>query len=106
MAKHSIEILLERVASWPKDAQDKVVKSLTEIERKHAGVYRLSKEERAAVQQGVADMRAGRLASDDGVGALFSRYGAECPSWPGQKPSKTASSTPYVPAIHVFACRT
>ena len=76
MTKHSIEILLERVASWPEEAQDEFVKSLAEIERKHAGVYRLSEDERAAVQRGLADMRAGRLASEEAVEALFSRYGA------------------------------
>jgi predicted transcriptional regulator len=76
MTKHTIEILLERVASWPEDAQDEFVKSLAEIERKHAGVYRLSDEERAAVRRGLSDMRAGRLASDEAVAALFSRYGA------------------------------
>jgi hypothetical protein len=76
MTKHSLEILIERVASWPDDAQDEFVKSLADIERKHAGIYRLSAEERAAVRRGLADMRAGRLASDDAVSALFSRYGA------------------------------
>jgi hypothetical protein len=76
MTKHSIEILLERVASWPEEAPDEFVKSLAEIKRKHAGVYRLTEEERAAVQRGLADMRAGRLASDEAVAALFSRYGA------------------------------
>lgn len=76
MTKHSLEILLERVASWPEEAQDEFVKSLTDIERKHAGVYRLSDDERAAVRRGLADLRAGRLASDEAVAALFSRYGA------------------------------
>ena len=76
MTKHSIEILLERVASWPEVAQDEFVKSLAEIERKHASVYLLSDEERAAVLRGLADMRADRLASYEAVEALFSRYGA------------------------------
>ncbi len=76
MAKDSIEILLERVASWPEEAQDEFVKSLAEIERKHAGVYLLSDEERAAVRRGLSDMRAYRLASYRAVEALFSRYGA------------------------------
>lgn len=76
MTKHSLEILLERVASWPDDAQDEFVKSLADIERRHAGVYRLSDDERAAVRRGLADLRAGRLASDDAVSALFNRYGA------------------------------
>ena len=49
--KHSIEILLERIASWPDEAQDEFVKSL-------------------------ADMKAGRLASDDAVAAMFSRCAA------------------------------
>ncbi|MDT3684546.1 MAG: hypothetical protein RO009_05835 [Pseudorhodoplanes sp.] len=76
MTKHSIEILLERIASWPDEAQDEFVKSVADIERKHAGVYKLSDDERAAVRRGLADLRAGRLASDDAVTALFSRYGA------------------------------
>jgi hypothetical protein len=76
MSKHSIEILLERVASWPEEAQDEFVKSLADIELRHAGVYRLSEDERAAVRHGLADIRAGWLASDDTAEALFSRYGA------------------------------
>jgi hypothetical protein len=76
MTKHSLEILLERIASWPDEAQDEFVKSLADIERKHAGVYRLSDDERAAVRRGLADLRAGRIASDDAVAALFRRYGA------------------------------
>lgn len=76
MTKHNLEILLERVASWPNDAQDEFVKSLADIERRHAGVYRLTADESAAVRRGLADMRAGRLASDDAVSELFGRYGA------------------------------
>lgn len=76
MTKHSIEILLERVASWPEEAQDEFVKSLAAIERKHAGVYRMSDNERAAVRRGLADMRAGRLASDEAVAGLLNRYEA------------------------------
>lgn len=76
MTKHSIQILLEHVASWPDEAQDEFVKSLAAIEHKHAGVYRLSAEERAAVRRGLADLQAGRLAADDAVTALFNRYGA------------------------------
>jgi len=43
--------------------------------RHRTGVYKLSDDERAAVRRGLADMRAGRLASDEAVTALFSRYG-------------------------------
>jgi predicted transcriptional regulator len=66
--------LLERVSTWPEEAQDEFVKSVADIESKHLGVYRLSDEERDAVRRGLADMREGRLASDAEVAAVFSRY--------------------------------
>jgi predicted transcriptional regulator len=74
MTKQGLEILLERVSTWPEEAQDEFVKSVTDIESKHLGVYRLSDEERDAVRRGLADMREGRLASDADVAAVFNRY--------------------------------
>ena len=66
--------MLERVSTWPEEAQDEFVKSVADIESKHLGVYRLSDEERDAVRRGLADIRAGRLASDAEVAAVFKRY--------------------------------
>jgi len=66
--------LLERVSTWPDEAQNELVKSVAEIERRHFGVYRLSNDERDAVRRGLADMREGRLASDAEVAAVFNRY--------------------------------
>jgi predicted transcriptional regulator len=74
MTRQGLEILLERVSTWPEEAQDEFVKSVADIESKHLGVYRLSDEERDAVRRGLADMRAGRLASDAEVAAVFKRY--------------------------------
>jgi hypothetical protein len=74
MTRRGLEILLERISTWPEEAQDEFVKSVTDIESKHLGVYRLSDEERDAVRRGLADMRAGRLASDAEVAAVFKRY--------------------------------
>jgi hypothetical protein len=74
MTKQGLEILLERVSTWPEEAQVELVKSVVDIESKHLGVYRLSDEERDAVRRGFADMREGRLASDAEVAAVFSRY--------------------------------
>jgi hypothetical protein len=73
MTRQGPEILLERVSTWPEEAQDEFVKSVADIENKHLGVYRLSDEERGAVRRGLADMREGRLASDAEVAAVFSR---------------------------------
>jgi predicted transcriptional regulator len=74
MTRQGLEILLERVSTWPEEAQDEFVKSVVDIESKHLGVYRLSDEERDAVRRGLADMREGRLASDAEVAAVFNRY--------------------------------
>jgi hypothetical protein len=74
MTRQGLEILLERVSTWPEEAQDEFVKSVADIESKHLGVYRLSDEERDAVRRGLADMRAGRLASDEEVAAVFKRH--------------------------------
>jgi hypothetical protein len=73
MTRQGLEILLERVATWPEEAQDEFVRSVADIESKHLGVYRLSDEERDAVRRGLADMREGRLASEAEVAAVFSR---------------------------------
>jgi hypothetical protein len=65
---------LERVSAWPEEAQDELMRSVTDIENRHLGIYRLSDDERNAVRRGLKDMREGRLASDDAVAAVFNRY--------------------------------
>lgn len=52
------------------------MRSVTDIENRHLGIYRLSDDERNAVRRGLKDMREGRLASDDAIAAVFSRYSA------------------------------
>lgn len=74
MTKEALEILLERVSAWPEEAQEELMRSLTDIENRHLGIYRLSEDERNAVRRGLKDMREGRLASDDEVAAVFNRY--------------------------------
>jgi hypothetical protein len=76
MTKQALEILLERVASWSEDAQEELVQTIAEIEKKHLGVHRLSSEERAAVRRSLSEMREGKLASEEEVAALFARYRA------------------------------
>ena len=74
MTRQGLEILLERVSTWPEEAQDEFVRSVADIESRHLGVYRLSDEERDAVRRGLADMREGKLATDAEVAAVFNRY--------------------------------
>ena len=76
MTRQALEILLERVSAWPEEAQEELLRSVTSIENKHLGVYRLSDDERDAVRRGLKDVREGKLASDDAVAAVFNRYRA------------------------------
>ena len=76
MTKQGLEILLERVATWPEEAQDELIQSMANIEKKHLGVYRLNDEERSAVRRGLQEMRENKLASEEAVAAVFARYRA------------------------------
>jgi hypothetical protein len=76
MTRQGLEILLERVSTWPEEAQEEFVRSVANIENKHLGPYQLNNAERDAVRRGLAEMREGKLASDDAVAAVFNRYRA------------------------------
>jgi hypothetical protein len=76
MTKQGLEILLERVATWPEEAQEEFVRSVADIETRHFGSYRLNDEERLAVRRGLTELREGKLASDAAVAAVFNRYRA------------------------------
>jgi hypothetical protein len=76
MTRQGLEILLERVSTWPPEAQEEFVRSMANIENKHLGVYRLNDEERTAVRRGLQEMREGKLASDNEVAEVFARYRA------------------------------
>ena len=42
MTRQALEILLERISTWPEDAQEEFVRSVESIEQKYLGSYRLS----------------------------------------------------------------
>ena len=69
-----VETLIERVADWPQEAQAELVQSIVDIETKHLGGYKLDLDERAAIEQGLDEMRQGKFASDKEVAAVFDRY--------------------------------
>jgi predicted transcriptional regulator len=69
-----VEALLERIADWPEEAQAELVQSIVDIETKHLGVYKLSPDERTAIERGLEEMRQGKFASDEQVAAVFNRY--------------------------------
>jgi len=69
-----VETLLERVADWPDQAKAELVKSIVDIETKHFGVYKLTAEERTAIEEALEEMRQGKFATDEQVAAVFNRY--------------------------------
>jgi hypothetical protein len=68
------ETIFDRIMDWPEQAQAELVESIAEIQKKHVGAYQLSDDERAAVLRGLEEMRQGKIASDEQVEAVFSRY--------------------------------
>jgi predicted transcriptional regulator len=71
MTKQQIAILLERAETWSQEAQDELIRSALEIERKHGGVYQLNDEELADIREGLAEIERGEVASDEEVQQAF-----------------------------------
>ncbi|HTS40678.1 MAG TPA: hypothetical protein VMH84_09090 [Xanthobacteraceae bacterium] len=67
----AVKSILERVASWPAEDQEELSELARDIEARRTGVYRLSDEERAAIDAA----RRGPLAADDEVEAFWKRRG-------------------------------
>jgi predicted transcriptional regulator len=70
------ETILDRIADWPKEAQEELMQSIADIEARHLGVYHLSDDERAAVREGLAQAARGEFVPDDAVEAYFKKHGA------------------------------
>ncbi len=66
--------ILARVPMWPREAQDELVRSMTEIEARYGGVYHVSDDERAALERSAEDVYQNRIATDPEVEAVLGRY--------------------------------
>lgn len=67
----AVKSILERVAAWPVEDHEELSELAREIEARRTDVYRLSEEERAAIDAA----RRASLASDDEVEAFWKRHG-------------------------------
>lgn len=74
MTKAQIDEVLDRVRTWPPERQEDAVRVLLEMEAAGTGVYVLSEEERAAIEEGMEQARRGEFATDEEVAELFNRY--------------------------------
>ena len=69
MTKEQIDVVLEKVRSWPREDQEELAEVVREIEARRTGVYVLSDEERAAIE----DAERSGLATEEEVDALWKR---------------------------------
>lgn len=63
--------MLRHVESWPTEDQEELAEVAREIEARRKGVFELSGDERAAIE----DARKGTFASDQDVAAFWARHG-------------------------------
>ena len=68
-----LENILTRVATWPKEAQAELARAAQEIEQKHVTVYRLSDDERSAIEDGLAEAKHGEFISDADMEKFWQR---------------------------------
>ena len=73
MTKAEIDALLDRVRTWPPERQEEAMRVLLEIEAQSTGVYQLSPEELADIEEGLREIERGEVASDEEVAAMFAR---------------------------------
>jgi hypothetical protein len=73
MTKEQIESVLDRVRSWPRELQEEVVELLLAMEAEQGQVYRVTVEERAELQEALAEIDRGEVATDAEIAAAFRR---------------------------------
>ena len=69
-----LQSLFERLATLPDELLAEVEESVEEIERWHGDIFRLTDEERAAVQKGMVAAQRGEFVSDEELAAFYRRH--------------------------------
>jgi predicted transcriptional regulator len=71
----AVKAILERVASWPEKDQEELAEVAREIEARRTGIYELTVDEEAAIQEGIADLESGRFVSEEEIRSFWKRCG-------------------------------
>jgi hypothetical protein len=75
MSTNDIKILLERVQTWPEEAQDELVAVANQIEDELQGrSYFASQEELRIIDAAMASIDAGEVATDAEIQAAFAKF--------------------------------
>jgi len=75
MTVKELRDLMERIQSWPEEAQEELADIALEIEAEfRRGAYRANPKELAGIDRWLKAAREGRLATDQDVEAVFAKY--------------------------------
>jgi predicted transcriptional regulator len=66
--------ILEKVETWPQEDQDELAEYARDIEARRAGVYYATPDELAAIDEGLAELDRGEIASEAEVEAAFAKF--------------------------------
>lgn len=66
--------LIERLASWPKEDVKKLDVVAREIEARRTGVYHATVEELKMIDEALAEVAQGKIATEKEVGAAFAKF--------------------------------
>ena len=69
-----VKTMLSRVERWPEEDQDELAQIALEIEARRHGVYHATPEELNAIDEALAAVARGEIASDEEVEAVFAKY--------------------------------
>ena len=73
MTREQIDAIFQRAREWPLDRQEEAAEMLLILEDRAKGIYHLSDEEGADIDEALAEVERGEVASDEEVAALFAR---------------------------------
>jgi predicted transcriptional regulator len=75
MTAKALKEMLERVESWPPEAQEELAEIAREMEASmQGGLYHASPEELAGIDRGLKAAREGRFATEKDIEALFAKH--------------------------------
>ncbi len=69
-----VKTVLSRVPRWPEEDQDELAQIALEIEARRHGVYHATPEELQAIDEALAAVARGEIATEQEVEAVFAKY--------------------------------
>ena len=73
----TLKAVIDRAATWPEWAQDDLAALALEIDREvSAGTYRATREELQKIDEALAEVRRGEVATAEEVEAIFAKHRA------------------------------